>query len=382
LLDRSLFPSATPIQAKLTIGQPGDKYEQEADRIAHQVVQQIHAPVESSATIKSQSGIVQRLKDGIVRCQFSGGNEMNASPDLEASIQQARGSGQSLAESIREPMQRVFGADFSAVRVHTNDQSDQLNRSIQAKAFTTGQNIFFKQGAYQPGSRSGQELIAHELTHVIQQNNYSSQDHALSGLVQRAFRDRQSLTPDMKLKPVSTASSAHWTEKLAENYKNIANHSYGFSFAPKKQNEDDALEVNQFINAYEGKQGWQDPYQSIRFDNQVEPPKVRYNVHGSIYSTHTSFGQFYPLYGFNITRGRGASDMAQVLQERGKLTDERQVVLGQLYEQQKKNNWESSPTPYNQMDKEEKGYYITKCQEALGEPYSSLGSFLPGGIST
>jgi hypothetical protein len=54
--------------------------------------------------------------------------------------------------------------------VHTDSQSDQLNKSIQAKAFTTGQDIFFRQGAYEPNSRGGQELIAHELTHVVQQN--------------------------------------------------------------------------------------------------------------------------------------------------------------------------------------------------------------------
>jgi Domain of unknown function (DUF4157) len=57
------------------------------------------------------------------------------------------------------------------VRVHTDGRADGLNRSIQAKAFTTGQNIFFRQGAYQPGSKGGQELIAHELTHVVQQDN-------------------------------------------------------------------------------------------------------------------------------------------------------------------------------------------------------------------
>ena len=56
------------------------------------------------------------------------------------------------------------------MRVHTGGETDQLNRSLSARAFTTGQDVFFRQGAYQPESRGGQELIAHELTHVIQQN--------------------------------------------------------------------------------------------------------------------------------------------------------------------------------------------------------------------
>ncbi|MEH2163459.1 MAG: DUF4157 domain-containing protein [Nostoc sp.] len=91
-------------------------------------------------------------------------------PDLETSINQARGGGQSLANNIRKPMERAFGADFSGVKVHTDGQSDQLNRSIQARAFTTGQDVFFRSGEYNPGSRGGQELLAHELTHVVQQN--------------------------------------------------------------------------------------------------------------------------------------------------------------------------------------------------------------------
>jgi Domain of unknown function (DUF4157) len=68
-------------------------------------------------------------------------------------------------------MGQAMGTDFSRVRVHTDGQSDRLNRSIQAKAFTTGQDVFFRQGAYNPGSRGGQELIAHELTHVVQQKD-------------------------------------------------------------------------------------------------------------------------------------------------------------------------------------------------------------------
>ncbi|MEA5602717.1 DUF4157 domain-containing protein [Nostoc sp. UHCC 0252] len=95
---------------------------------------------------------------------------MAARPDLETSINQARGGGQAIADNIRKPMEVAFGADFSGVKVHTDGQSDQLNRSIQARAFTTGQDVFFRQGEYNPGSRGGQELLAHELTHVVQQN--------------------------------------------------------------------------------------------------------------------------------------------------------------------------------------------------------------------
>lgn len=170
-----------PVQAKLTIGQPGDRYEQEADRVAARVVNQIHAPTaqrqempeEDELQMKPEIGTIQREtmadRDEELQMKPSGGG-MTAAPDLEASIQQARGSGQPLADSIREPMEQAFGADFSSVKVHTDTQSDRLNRSIQAKAFTTGQDVFFRQGEYNPGSRGGQELLAHELTHVVQQS--------------------------------------------------------------------------------------------------------------------------------------------------------------------------------------------------------------------
>jgi hypothetical protein len=67
-------------------------------------------------------------------------------------------------------MEPAMGADFSGVRVHTGGQADALNHHLSARAFTTGQDIFFKQGEYSPGSSGGRELLAHELTHVVQQN--------------------------------------------------------------------------------------------------------------------------------------------------------------------------------------------------------------------
>ncbi|BAZ08736.1 hypothetical protein NIES4071_05420 [Calothrix sp. NIES-4071] len=174
---RELVPSASrqqpDVQAKLTIGEPGSEYEREADKVARQVVQQINAPasVESaqSQTVQRQAPDEDELMMKSV-VQLQADTEMTAAPDLEASINQARGSGQPLADNIREPMEQAFGADFSGVKVHTDARADQLNQSIQAKAFTTGQDVFFRSGEYNPGSLGGQELLAHELTHVVQQN--------------------------------------------------------------------------------------------------------------------------------------------------------------------------------------------------------------------
>jgi hypothetical protein len=86
-------------------------------------------------------------------------------------INQARGGGQSLDGAVQKQMGESIGHDFSGVRVHTSAESNELNQQLSARAFTTGQDIFFKSGEYNPGSGSGQELIAHELTHVVQQSS-------------------------------------------------------------------------------------------------------------------------------------------------------------------------------------------------------------------
>jgi len=163
--------SFEPVQAKLTVGEAGDKYEQEADAVARQVVEKINAPTtEPSVQRQSEVGGASELNITVMRQSESGvGGGASVTQDVEQGIQQARGGGKGLDESVREPMEQAFGADFSGVRVHTDANSDVLNRSISARAFTTGQDIFFKQGEYDPGSRGGQELLAHELTHVVQQ---------------------------------------------------------------------------------------------------------------------------------------------------------------------------------------------------------------------
>jgi hypothetical protein len=178
-----------PIQAKLTIGEPGDKYEEEADTVAAQVVSQINTPqpqeTPASETVQPYQDIQPKISPKFMVQRQSAEGGISASPEIESSIEGARGSGQPLADSIREPMEGAFGADFGGVKVHTDATSDQLNQSIQAKAFTTGEDIFFRSGTYDPGSQGGQELIAHELTHVVQQTGaiqrFEANEHKAMG---------------------------------------------------------------------------------------------------------------------------------------------------------------------------------------------------------
>ena len=192
-------------QAKLSISQPGDFYEQQADSVAQQVMRRMAQPVNRQSVQRQQAPDPEDLqmksvdnfhtswlqrqqapeeeeipedtevqRSSMVQRRPSTGG-IAATDDLETSIQQSRGGGQPLADDIKQPMEQAFGADFSSVNIHTDDNSDKLNKSIQARAFTTGQDIFFRQGEYSPGSNAGKELLAHELTHVVQQNGSTVQ---------------------------------------------------------------------------------------------------------------------------------------------------------------------------------------------------------------
>lgn len=113
---------------------------------------------------------MQRLVPNL-RVQMAGAKGADVDETIARAIQAKRGGGASLDEGSRKSMEGAMGQDFSDVRVHSDSDADSLSRSVKATAFTTGQDIFFRSGAYQPGSTEGNKLLAHELTHVVQQRN-------------------------------------------------------------------------------------------------------------------------------------------------------------------------------------------------------------------
>jgi len=90
---------------------------------------------------------------------------------IASAIHNKRGSGESLDPSAAKSIGGSMGQDFSDVNIHRDGESDTLNKQVQAEAFTTGKDIFFREGKYDPVSNEGQKLLAHELTHVVQQRN-------------------------------------------------------------------------------------------------------------------------------------------------------------------------------------------------------------------
>ncbi|MFQ5409344.1 MAG: DUF4157 domain-containing protein [Anaerolineales bacterium] len=153
------------IQTKLNIGNIEDPYEREADRVADSVMRM---PVSSAQ-------VAQRKPEA-----GSGGTPQTQAaaqgPGIGGSFQQldgAAGGGSQLPDSTREFMEARFGADFGDVRVHADSESAQLNGAMQAQAFTHGRDIYFSPGRYKPDTQDGRKLLAHELTHVVQQTGAS-----------------------------------------------------------------------------------------------------------------------------------------------------------------------------------------------------------------
>ena len=93
--------------------------------------------------------------------------------DVQSTIDATRGGGTSLDAGVADRMSGSLG-DLSDVRVHTDDTADMLNRSVSARAFATGTDVYFAGGEYNPGSAEGDQLIAHELAHVVQQRGSST----------------------------------------------------------------------------------------------------------------------------------------------------------------------------------------------------------------
>jgi hypothetical protein len=159
------------LQTKLRVNEPGDRYEQEADEIADQV---LATPSHSASSAPPR---IQRFAG-----QPSG--QLDAAPD---SVNHALANpGRPLELALREDMEQRFGCDFSRVRLHSGAAAEQSARDVNAHAYTVGQDMVFGAGRFAPGTQEGRWLIAHELTHVVQQSdvdrNHVSQSNEKRGL--------------------------------------------------------------------------------------------------------------------------------------------------------------------------------------------------------
>ncbi|MBK5212347.1 MAG: DUF4157 domain-containing protein [Flavobacteriaceae bacterium] len=142
----------------------------------------------------------------------STGNEGSSFNTVEKTLKSTKGSGSVLPHNSKMQMERGFGADFSNVRIHNNSTSVQMNRLLGAQAFTNGNDIYFNSGKFNPSSKSGNHLLAHELTHVIQQNK------GIRNNIQRFCDNRPATVPSTGMNGCSTETSRPTHQNTEINY--------------------------------------------------------------------------------------------------------------------------------------------------------------------
>ncbi len=188
------------LQAKLAISHPGDKYEREADRVADAVMRMPdpgasraipaiaragdalaqrmcagcaeeteHGQVQRQAVESGAREQVEDDEEELVQTKSAAGHAPEVTPSLAAGINSLRGRGQPLSPSERDFFEPRFGHDFSQVRIHTDQKSADLARSINARAFTVGRDIVFGKFQHPQTGYAGRQLLAHELAHTVQQ---------------------------------------------------------------------------------------------------------------------------------------------------------------------------------------------------------------------
>lgn len=242
-LQKKEYSSASTIQTKLIVGKPNDKYEQEADRVADQVVNstpaaQSNIQKKSVARSAEEPGIqkmeeeevqakpllsimrmteeepqtkLQMLADEELQAKedeelqtkkYTGNSSPEVSPAVEGTIKSTRGQGSPMDKGTKSLMEERIGADFGKVRIHTDSKAHDLNARLNAQAFTVGSDVYFNKAKYNPGTKSGQHLLAHELTHVVQQKG------GIQPLVQRQGKPKKAKSLAAPVKTTTIISDA------------------------------------------------------------------------------------------------------------------------------------------------------------------------------
>jgi hypothetical protein len=224
------------IQTKLKVGQPGDIYEQEADWVADVVMRTAKPAVQrqpEEEEEKEEEEIIQpKLKtdteQSIQRQEEEEEEEsvqtkapnrsLYVDPSLQKQLAQSRGGGSSLPKHSRAFMESRFGTDFGDVRVHTDNRATGMAKTLNAQAFTGGRDIYFGAGRYSPGTAIGDRLLAHELTHVVQQGSLSK----TQGLSRSLSRLRLNTEKNDRIYRQTAASTGTESKTAAKSAEDIA----------------------------------------------------------------------------------------------------------------------------------------------------------------
>lgn len=195
------FADAGHVQPRLQVTDPNDRSEREAERVAHEVTNSRSDSTELDVGVAVEDGIYPlctscriRVRTGEpLNCPECEGTlqrkqvdreQPTTTAEFERDLRSSTGGGRRLPRALGETFERRFGHDFGAVRIHDGSKAARLNREIDAQAFTYGRDIYFSEGVYQPDTKEGRRLIAHELTHVVQQGEATK---STTETVQRQF---------------------------------------------------------------------------------------------------------------------------------------------------------------------------------------------------
>ena len=209
-------------QPKLTINNPNDKYEQEADSMADKVMRMKSDNNESSFFRYSGTNLQRQCKDceeeeNLHRKEKSG-DRFNSESQHEYYKEVINSGGNSLSDNERNFFEPRFGYDFSKVKIHTDTIAAKSEESVNALAYTSGNNIVFNSNQYSPQTDSGKKLLAHELTHVIQQKGNQQNGFNISRKPNECEPDRDLTWADYK---GSVPSGVNWAAMTRSGPKEV-----------------------------------------------------------------------------------------------------------------------------------------------------------------
>lgn len=232
--DFSMVPVA--LQARLVVGAVDDPLEHQADRMADQVMgmaEPMPAIAAAGALVQRKCAACEEEEEAVTLRPKRQADSL--SPDAVPGSVEAvlRSSGTALDASARAFFEPRFGRDFSQVRVHTDGRAASSAQSIGARAYTVGRHIAFAEGQYAPGSASGRHLLAHELTHTIQQGATRVQRQAVTGLVERPAETARDVPEEAEeVEEVTPAEeqvqrSTVWNGAVVHEARNLAGIALG-----------------------------------------------------------------------------------------------------------------------------------------------------------
>jgi hypothetical protein len=205
------IPTPGVIQTKLAINDPGDSYEQEADRIAEQVVRTPESPCACGGECPRCAGgqaDLQHVSLQTKRVEAGYTGQVAAPPIVDKVL---RSTGQPLDAGTRAFMEPRFGYDFSRVRVHSGPTAEQSADEVKANAYTVQNNIVFAAGKFAPDTPQGRHLLAHELAHVVQQN----------GAMAVIQRDPKDHAPHVPVEPASVPADRAAYQRYLETLREM-----------------------------------------------------------------------------------------------------------------------------------------------------------------